>query len=88
MSKKLVLMTAVILVLLVSLIGSATASASPPERVKVLISFDRQPGSDEAAIVRAAGLYTQGYAIHTGKAGGEVFYLNPVYVLHFSVLPT
>ena len=55
MNKKLLLMTAVIFALVVSLIGPATVAASPPEMVKVLIGFDRQPGSDEAAIVRGAG---------------------------------
>ena len=55
MNKKLLLMTAVIFALVVSLIGPATVAASPPEMVKVLIGFDRQPSSDEAAIVRGAG---------------------------------
>ncbi|MFC2032325.1 S8 family serine peptidase [Chloroflexota bacterium] len=55
MNRKLLLMTAVILALVVSLIGPATVAASPPEMVKVLIGFDRQPGSDEVAIVRGAG---------------------------------
>ena len=30
------------------------AAAQPPQMVKVLISFDRQPGPDEEAIVRGA----------------------------------
>ncbi|MFC1861231.1 S8 family serine peptidase [Chloroflexota bacterium] len=55
MNKKLLLMTAVIFALMVSLIGPATVAASPPEMVKVLIGFDRQTGSNEAAIVRGAG---------------------------------
>jgi len=55
MNKKLLLMTAVIFALVVSLIGPATVAASSPEMVKVIIGFDRQPGSDEAAIVRGAG---------------------------------
>ena len=55
MNKKLLLMAAVTLALMVSLIGPATVAASPPEMVKVLIGFDRQPGSDEEGIVRGAG---------------------------------
>jgi len=55
MNKKLLLIVAVTLALMVSLIGPATVAASPPEMVKVLIGFDRQPGSDEEGIVRGAG---------------------------------
>ena len=55
MNKKLLLIAAVTLALMVSLIGPAPVAASPPEMVKVLIGFDRQPSSDEVAIVRGAG---------------------------------
>ncbi|MBA7671773.1 hypothetical protein ES703_79936 [subsurface metagenome] len=55
MNKKLLLIVAVTLALMVSLIGPATVAASPPEMVKVLIGFDRQPSSDEEGIVRGAG---------------------------------
>ena len=55
MNKKLLLIAAVTLALMVSLIGPATVAAQPPEMVKVLIGFDRQPGSDEEGIVRGAG---------------------------------
>jgi len=55
MNKKLLFIAAVTLVLMVSLIGPAAVAASPPEMVKVLIGFDRQPGSDEEGIVRGAG---------------------------------
>ncbi len=40
---------------MVSLFGPATVAAQPPEMVKVLIGFDRQPGSNEEGIVRGAG---------------------------------
>ncbi len=55
MNKKLLLIAAVTLALMVSLIGPSTVAASPPEMVKVLIGFDRQPGSDEEGIVRGSG---------------------------------
>ncbi|MFC1971098.1 S8 family serine peptidase [Chloroflexota bacterium] len=55
MNKKLLLIAAVTLALVVSLIGSATVAASPPQMVKVLIGFDRQPGPDEVAVVHGAG---------------------------------
>jgi len=55
MNKKLLLIAAVTLALMVSLIGPATVAASPPEMVKVLIGFDQQPSSDEEGIVRGAG---------------------------------
>jgi|GEM_PF-494124 len=55
MNKKLLLIAAVTLALMVSLVGPATVAAQPPEMVKVLIGFDRQPGPDEEGIVRGAG---------------------------------
>jgi len=55
MNKKLLLIAAVTLALMVSLIGPATVAAQPLEMVKVLIGFDRQPGSDGEGIVRGAG---------------------------------
>lgn len=55
MNKKLLLIAAVSLALMVSLVGPAAVAAGPPEMVKVLIGFDRQPGPDEEGIVRGAG---------------------------------
>ncbi len=49
-----VLVVALVFVMAFGLIASP-AAAQPPEMVKVLIGFDRQPGSDEEGIVRRAG---------------------------------
>ncbi len=55
MKVKTLFLVGVILALMVSLLGPATAAAAPPEMVNVLIGFDRQPGPNEEGIVRGAG---------------------------------
>jgi len=40
---------------MVALVGAGSALAQPPERVKVLIGFTRQPGPAEQALVHRAG---------------------------------
>lgn len=55
MARKLMLSVGIILALVVSLVAPAAVAAQPPEMVKVLIAFDRQPGPTEEGIVRGAG---------------------------------
>lgn len=55
MKGKTLFLVGVILALMLSLLGPATAAAAPPEMVNVLIGFDRQPGPNEEGIVRGAG---------------------------------
>ncbi len=55
MKRKTLFLVGVILALMVSLLGTATAAAAPPEMVNVLIGFDRQPGPNEEGIVHGAG---------------------------------
>ncbi|MEE9583255.1 MAG: S8 family serine peptidase [Dehalococcoidales bacterium] len=45
----------IVFTLTFGLVGQALAAAQPPEMVKVLIGFDRQPGPSEEGIVRGAG---------------------------------
>jgi len=51
---RLIAVAGLVLMLTFGLIASP-AAAQPPEMVKVLIGFDRQPGSNEEGIVRGAG---------------------------------
>jgi subtilisin len=51
--KKLTCLVAVILTLL--LVFSGTAMASPPDKINVIIGFDRTPGPAEQALVRSYG---------------------------------
>lgn len=55
MNKKLILIAAVILALMVSLIGSAAVVAQPPEKVKVFVTFVERPGPKDLEIVQNAG---------------------------------
>lgn len=55
MNKKLIFIAATILALVVFLVGLTAVAAQPLEMVKVLIGFDRQPGSSEEGIVRGVG---------------------------------
>lgn len=55
MARKLMLSVGIILALVLSLVAPAAVAAQPPEMVKVLIAFDRQPGPTEEGIVRGAG---------------------------------
>ncbi len=52
MNKKLILIAATILALVVGLVGPTAVAAQPLEKVKVLIGFDRLPGRSEEGIVR------------------------------------
>jgi len=52
---RLIAVTGLVFVLVFGLAGQAMAAAQPPEMVKVLIGFDRQPGPAEEGIVRGAG---------------------------------
>jgi len=52
--KKLAVLFATVLVLLLAFSGTA-AAAAPPEKIKVLIGFDRAPGQSEEALVRSFG---------------------------------
>lgn len=55
MNKKLIFIAATILALVVFLVGPTAVAAQPSAMVKVLIGFDRQPGSSEEGIVRGVG---------------------------------
>ncbi|MDP2719055.1 MAG: protease inhibitor I9 family protein, partial [Dehalococcoidia bacterium] len=55
MSNKLLLIAATIFAVGVSLIGLDVAHSKPPEKVEVLITFDRTPGPDEEDFVREKG---------------------------------
>jgi len=55
MKKRLILIAATILVLVVGLVGPTAVAAQPGEKVKVLIGFDRLPGRSEEGIVRGLG---------------------------------
>ncbi|MDP2719097.1 MAG: S8 family peptidase, partial [Dehalococcoidia bacterium] len=55
MNRKIYFLSVILLSLLVGLIGPISASAQPPDTVKVLIAFNSQPGPGDEAIVRQAG---------------------------------
>ena len=55
MNRKLVIIFVSLMALIIGLAGTTVVAAAPPDMVKVIIGFDRQPGGSEESLVRGAG---------------------------------
>jgi len=55
MVRKVAVIAGVVVALVFSLVGPVAMAAQPPEKVDVLIRFDRQPGPSEEGLVHGAG---------------------------------